>query len=257
MRVKLTRRILLLVVLICTIAQSGCFPWRPDFVLIVSQTSYAYPWGFAAEHGPRWETLETDEYGRVLFAYSNGYGSCSVGIRQKNDDEFVYYYDNISFIYTEDTLGDFMEQVDKALFAEQIDELKSANDWNQPLDEEKMIKRRIVNSFLLNKREDLVLITEDLLRFFHASIKQEADVSIQIFIFDESQTRQQLCYINRDREIPTSKEYDYDYEDLDEYLMILNPDGSYDPETYLLKIDDRERINELLAEIKEKSGWVG
>lgn len=256
MRIKLTRRILLIMVTIFLAAQSSCFPWRPDFVLIVSQTSYAYPWGFSAEHGPRWETLETDDYGRVLFAYYNGFEDYTVGIRQKNDNEFVYYYDNISFICTEEGARDFLEEIDKIFPAEQIDKLKSANDWNQPLDEEKMIKRRIVDPFLLSQKEEKVLTREDLFRIFYTSIKEEEDTSEPIYVFDVSQTRQQLCYINRVRSIPTVGGGDYNYEH-EEYLMILNPDGSYDPDTYLLKIDDRERINEVLSEIKEKNGWVG
>lgn len=39
--------------------------------------------------------------------------------------------------------------------------------------------------------------------------------------------------------------------------MILNAAGSYDADNYIVKIDDWEQINALLAEIKEKNGWVG
>jgi len=39
--------------------------------------------------------------------------------------------------------------------------------------------------------------------------------------------------------------------------MILNADGTYDPETYLIKIDDLDKSNELLAEIKTNNDWVG
>lgn len=39
--------------------------------------------------------------------------------------------------------------------------------------------------------------------------------------------------------------------------MILNADGSFDPDNYLIKVDDWDQINTLLAEIKEKNGWVG
>lgn len=51
--------------------------------------------------------------------------------------------------------------------------------------------------------------------------------------------------------------YDHDWRLLDYHLMILNDDGTYDPENYLVKIDDLSQSNEALAEIKERNGWVG
>jgi hypothetical protein len=50
----------------------------------------------------------------------------------KYDEKHIYYYDNVSFLYT----IKYREYT-----PEQVSDLKEANDWNKPLDEEKTQKR--------------------------------------------------------------------------------------------------------------------
>jgi hypothetical protein len=227
---------------------SGCLskPHSKELIMVVSQASYAYPGGDAADRDVHTKIIETDDYGRVLFAYNNGFGVYSVGIRQKNDRKFVYYYDNISFFYTDEYLLYTSEQVEK---------LKTENDWNQPMKEEKMIKRSYVDQYSLSKGITPVLDSEDLQRIFHVYIEEEEGIETDVFLFDENPSGQQLFYAWR--RINTSTESKLSYEIFDEYLMVLNADGSYDFENYLLKIEDRQKISKPLAEIKEKNGWVG
>ena len=40
------------------------------------------------------------------------------------------------------------------------------------------------------------------------------------------------------------------------YFMILNEDGSYNPETYLIEVPDVFNYQELLHEFKEMNGWT-
>ncbi|MDD4096102.1 MAG: hypothetical protein PHP22_07675 [Oscillospiraceae bacterium] len=78
-----------------------------------------------------------------------------------------------------------------------------------------------------------------------------------IYVFDVSQTGQKHFCVKRRINISTTG--GYEYSPFDSYFMILNADGSYDPENYLLIIDDMDESNSpsLLAEIKEQNGWVG
>lgn len=72
-------------------------PYPEDQVMVVSQTSSAYPSGNVAVYDSRSEIIKIDKYGRMLFAYNNGFGTYSIGIKQKHDEKYVHYYDTISF----------------------------------------------------------------------------------------------------------------------------------------------------------------
>lgn len=245
---KSTRIVLLIIFALCLTSLCGCrrTPYPIEHVMVVSQTSYAYPSGNAVEHDSRSEILETDEYGRVLFAYYNGFGVYSVGIRQKHDEKYVYYYDNVSFLYT-------MKY--REYTPEQASDLKEANDWNKPLDEEKMIKRAFLDQYSLKKKIDPLFDHEDLQRVFNASIEYKENESVIFYLVDSSQTGQQLFNVWRREKVSTTNGYEYTH--LNDYLMILNSDGTYDPENYLIEFKDQSEISAKLAEIKEKNGWVG
>jgi len=103
--------------------------------------------GFVPDHhvqhgfNPYIEILEKDDYGRLLFAYSEQlypdqrYGYALL-IVQKVDDEFVYFYPHYNFIVSMD------HQVwgadDVAIF---VNELKDANNWGQKMSDEKELER--------------------------------------------------------------------------------------------------------------------
>ena len=41
------------------------------------------------------------------------------------------------------------------------------------------------------------------------------------------------------------------------YLMMIDPDGAFDTDDRIVKIDDIYNINECLIKIKEQNGWEG
>lgn len=165
---------------------------------------------------------------------------------QKHDDKHVYYYDNVSYISTEKY---------NVITQEELNILKEVNDWNQSLKEEKMVKRKLVNKYNLSPKIVPLLDYKDLQKEFNATVDDNEKISTTINVFDTSQTGQQLYYVFR--KINKSTTGGFEYVPLDQYLMILNADGTYDPENYLIKIDDLSRSNEPLTEIKEKNDWVG
>ena len=91
------------------------------------------------------DVLEVDDYGRVLFEYitfseSNGEktGTAYV-ICQKYSKKDVYYYRGICYSFESDVSS--------------LETLKSQNDWNQKLNEEKMTRRGYFVTFDLFLRE--------------------------------------------------------------------------------------------------------
>lgn len=99
--------------------------------------------------------IETDEYGRKLFLTIDGAnfsGALAVlGICQKSDKNNVYYYPEINYIQKLSTDGYYIivknnnatNYVEKYFTEEEISQLKEKNDWGEPLDNEKYIKKEI------------------------------------------------------------------------------------------------------------------
>ncbi len=98
--------------------------------------------------------VETDDLGRELFfatSWSDIYLSIAIiGICQKTDEDSVYYYPDISFIFKR-TLsthlpvvdGDISNYVDQHFIGDEIKNLKEKNDWNKPFVDANCIKKEI------------------------------------------------------------------------------------------------------------------
>lgn len=104
-------------------------------------TTYSIP-GFHKDDlkGPSSvEILETDSYGRWLYKCKEynvitNKEEAAIVICQKLDDHYVYFYEDKNYLAYEYTETD-------------IAELKIKNDWDQPLNEDKMTKCKIQVSF--------------------------------------------------------------------------------------------------------------
>ncbi|NLE90557.1 MAG: hypothetical protein GX602_06485 [Dehalococcoidales bacterium] len=217
-------------------------------VILCTQVFHAVPGArYGRPEAKRCEVIETDSQGRLLFSYSlnTTNGMFAICILQKSDEDAVYYYDNVSYFVTKE----FAQYT-----TDQLSTLKEENDWDMPLAEEKMIRREFIDSDL-DPDKGKGYKSDIALNAFRNSIAKENDISDHALYFDYSQTGQELFLISREHNISTNG--GYDYEALDYHLMILNADGTYDPENYLIKIDDLSQSNEVLAAIKERNGWVG
>lgn len=187
--------------------------------------------------------IDTDNYGRVLFVFKTA-GESGICIMQKSDDSYVYYYDNFSYSFTK-----YYSQYT----SEQLDLLKELNDWNRAFNENMMVKREYIDSKLEPKR--VSVINWDIAQNAYYDSMEDNDYITGIEFFDYSISGQEIFLVRTYEQIVTK--YDHDWRLLDYHLMILNDDGTYDPENYLVKIDDLSQSNEALAEIKERNGWVG
>ena len=247
-KMKRTVAIVLLAVLLFSLY--GCYPRNPlTQVLLVTQTSYAIPGARISDvnSSKQYEIIETDDYGRKLFAISFDEHPfiTATCVMQKSDDQSVYYYDNVSYLCTEKF---------KSYSQEQIIKLKEDNDWNKPLDATKMIKREFVNAFSLEPDRESAVNREKVSSAYIQTFGASKYLTSAGY-FDYSQTGQEIFLVSRAEEEVNDGRTDLIL--IDRYFMILNADGTYDPENYLIKVDDLNHSNEPLAEIKEKNGWIG
>ena len=118
-----------------------------------------------------------------------------------------------------------------------------------------MIKRELVNHATLQMERKPSNSMEEAQNAFYEKIEMNDKMMTFIQFFDYSTTGQELFLVSRQDN--KSINGGYDYGPFDDYLMILNADGTYDPENYLIKVADLNHSNEPLTEIKEKNGWVG
>ena len=114
-----------------------------------------------------WETyceeLEEDSYGRKMYVFrgksdiaieelneSNSY-IWAILIQQKKEDGYVYYYEDISYILRDfnfnvgENHDKFIDKTIGSLSDSEINKLKEENDWDKEYNEEKMIKKEIIN----------------------------------------------------------------------------------------------------------------
>jgi len=214
------------------------------------------------EHKAGGKEIETDAYGRTVYitgTYGDDVGELlALCVTQKVDEEqqFLYYYDNICFAYIDNDSddGELTEDDQKIL-----DSLKELNDWGKPLDLEKCTKKVLNENRHLFPSESssdysytVGFALEGKLMDAILSTEQRWDYSYGVTPCDLSANGKELHLISVWKE-DVSKTYDNAV-----YLALVvhNKDGSYDPENYLIEFDDLRDCNEVLIEIKERNGWV-
>ena len=187
------------------------------------------------------DVLEEDSYGRQLFQYSMYVAAtsqyeriCVVAIRQKATLRDVYFYEDAGFLVAED-----FSAIDQRAVAE----LNLRNDWENPLQQEKMSKRRIdaPRHFL-----------DDASAIFREAVSIQAGASISGNYVDADGKGRILYYF-------------YVYQKSEEggrqaeersYIAIFNEDGTYDPNTWLAELEDIYAYQEQLHALKLANGWT-
>ena len=109
-----------------------------------------YSWGADFKRAPQIEKIGEDNYGRAIFFYQEKHykGSeisfSALIVCQASNDSEVFYYENECYIVKEQT--NYSSKPDEVFSAEDIDYLKSINDWNKELDYEKCVKKTIIKN---------------------------------------------------------------------------------------------------------------
>ena len=144
--------IVLCIIVLCGI--TACKPYRYKgnhielFSVAVNNIfgAYGYQVFESYDYDPFIEVLETDDYGRTLFFFTQDTGGfwgitdggafgTAIFIMQKSDDEFVYYYQDDCYIPHRIPKGltSIPEDYREGLPEEQIETLKERNDWNKEI----------------------------------------------------------------------------------------------------------------------------
>lgn len=197
--------------------------------------SYAVPGMFCADlKGGSFscEILETDSKGRILYEYTaenivTGDNDTALVICQKIDADYVFYYEDICYLLSEYS-------------AQEIEQLKTANDWDSPLDSGKMSKRANKISY------DLVIIPDNDLEY--VQVRQACLKKMQI----NAEQIKELCILDADN--------------CGSALYLLVTENNTDEQTYIVIVDPTYHISSLeikdkkidpleLASFKQTSGW--
>lgn len=92
----------------------------------------------AAEQ-PKIEILEKDDYGRTLYTYYEiSDAGTSLMISQYSEEDYVYYYEDFNFLQKKNGIA-YKEWFSQ----EEVEYLKSLNDWDKELDLDKCVKKQI------------------------------------------------------------------------------------------------------------------
>ena len=250
---KIIMLILLLIFMLCTL--TSCFGYTQKARIGATICCYAIPGGYHTDpHASRVKIIEKDPYGRMALQVHLGMID-AICIVQKASREELYYYDNICYECT-DSYSEYDETV--------LARIKEKNDWGEPPDLSKCTKKP------LNTKRDLYPLVGHLcfeqLDNIKTYIAETYDSEFSKYdTFVQISDNCRIDVTNCDKSVNGLELYllsvqvlskDNKYEGIEHYLVIVNQDGSYDPDNYVIQFDHLNKSNEPLIEIKERNGWV-
>ena len=127
-----------------------------------------------------------------------------------------------------------------------MERLKETNDWEQELKPNLMSKQRTT------KRDGIMRFAAEgcPLSLAAKQVNEKiTDNKKQWGMFDIDNAGKTLHIIRTYYQESSPREF------ADTYFMILNADGTYDPENYFIEVPDIYNYQELLHAFKERNGW--
>lgn len=203
---------------------------------------------------PYVSSLETDEYGRVLFFYSEDFENEKgyVGIMQRSDGTNAYYYPDGGYVPI--TRASEKDAID--LNVSEIVGLKESSDWGLPLNEKKC-KATKIDKFPIPGELWLTYdFFHELLREYHEYCGRYVHPKKQCIYFSfrsvmSDDYGRSLYYIESNFHEYTHKSHTcYFYC----FLVVINPDKSYDVSKVVLLENENDPIKEEIW-IKKQTGW--
>lgn len=187
--------------------------------------------------------LEEDSYGRILFGYYEGSlmrkHQTFLLISQRTEEEYIYYYPDFNFLIIDNEDLPQNETIEKSWwesdpFADQVEELKMTNDWDQEIDLSKCIKQIVTH-----RKEDPLSDKEKNALYKETYGEYEEDGYLY------------LTYSSMDDEgkfLYFAKEWSHS--SLDFRMLIVDGDAHY-----CQKITDPTAYQEELAAFKREHNW--
>jgi len=219
--------------------------------------------------------LDEDSFGRRLFAYG-GESKIWIGsdpfqwelirgifISQKTDKKegYVYYYPDYNYLVYAGLPwphGDMLEGWARSPeLADDIEWLKEKNDWEMPFDESKCVRAEIserdiaVDAML----EGTLLVPVESRGAARTNINwligsEYSEGGLSHFTSDEYG---RYIYYSTIRNATSSEESTS--RPLKFYIVMFGPDGSFDPETGIIEVEDIWDCQDELKAFKERNGW--
>ena len=214
-------------------------------------------------YDPEIHIVETDNYGRTLFFYSEyyddsldsqiNYGMAFV-VMQNSKDGYAYYYADECYIPYYDTTSDW-NSISEQIGADYFEQLKEANDWNCELNEEKCAKIKVTNK-KANGRNHLRDYEFDEI-IYPYEVKNgytgEDDSFCKFSVYCEADSYGRELYYVYGMTMNTlengEKEFGY-YE----YAIILNADGTCS-DNGIVRIPTPEDSFTIIKELKLSNNW--
>lgn len=199
----------------------------------------------------RVKELESDSYGRILFTYYTEDAEFPVAsylICQRRTDQYVYYYEKYCVVSAKDFAS---------ISDEQLETLKSQNDWGTPFNEAKCIRKDRLYQKMSAREYNTVEGFEigDSLKYGDAICKAlqecypEIDHNTLLFrCYAGTDTNgKSLFYVDWSTKAPNGLVSDY-------FAIIINQDGTYEEQPFI-EIKDFYNCNDEIAMLKERMGW--
>lgn len=230
---------------------------------------------------PQILVLERDDFGRTLYMYlEDTDGFLSIGIVQKEEEGKVFfypewstlsfvmpdrYYDISNFAISENTL---LSLIGELCPANEMDAFKEANDWGLPLNESKLDSAEITLPKIAVRwehRKDSVNLSQ---QKWEKQIVSVAHKNGHVFDADEAFYFEHATYMATDdygRRLYYVEGYYYIYPENDphiwyvkhllEMIAIINPDGTFDSEIFMVELTDKANYQEQIRDLKIDNGW--
>jgi len=210
--------------------------------------------------------IDEDEYGRRMFIY---WGDSNLGaetwmsnapvyailISQKTEGGYVYYYPDFNFfllkgIPLKAEIAHDEEETIKYILShdleDEIEQLKTLNDWGRPLDESKWISIQVMSRAEIERRIDYTVPYTYFDGVF-AYVSNSPDITRAGFYYLTSDDYNRHIFFFR------ALYQDEFYKEA--YVVIFNEDYSFDPVNGIMEITDVWNYQEELKTFKERNGW--
>ena len=185
--------------------------------------------------------LRVDDYGRVLFSYSErllGVSPTNRVIMQKTEDGYAYFYPHYNFISRS---HDDMRQIE----GEMLEAFKETNSWNQELSDDS----EFVRVPIVRRKEEGPVSREDLAEVYKSLFPySNPDRAVFNMTFLRADEYGRAVYLGVGREGSEGLTY---------LAILFQPDHSFDFETGQLEIEEEyfNNYQTKLREFMEANGW--
>ena len=252
------KRIIGIVLLLSVLFLIGCYTeemrrYTGDYPELYSIAIHSLlgAWGYWNAGSAIWEAevtvLEEDDYGRILFLYLEPMIG-GIFISQKTTDTHAYFYPHYHFVmYPESYWSVTFPRSQNPLKEDQIEELKYLNDWNQPIDESRLIRVPIVDK---KDRYGPIYDGDIIRRLFRDATGYPAFTAGRVVYLNSDNYGRMLYYVRAwSQALGTASGR--------VFLFILGPDKSYDFEKGFMELpkDYHFSYQSILRKFKELNGW--